>query len=196
MKKYFLTLLLICITHISFAQYMQVIFMPYEDKQAIDSIVNEQKCEQYLIFQATIQGNRFVYSENDSLITSFLLWADKGILYVKMLTKHFIYATETISNDEIFNSKLIKDIWTEEKENQLLFAPPLLVPFNSDVVIFKTKTEKRFFEFGQVTLYIENPKKYERRKKFVELLKQNIYLLLEHFKVESNYIRPCIYNCD
>jgi hypothetical protein len=170
----------------------------YFDKELIDSIVKQEKIVRYIIFQTTLKNDSLniidKYSDDHtSYIASFLFWPFNDSLFIKLITKDSIFRTQYRGIPRPFNYRFINKLGADESENKLLVVPPLLEPLGSEVVIFKSSEKNFFYELGDVGLYIEDVKKINIRKEFIDLLKQEIMGYLEKRMPEKVYYRPPLF---
>src|SRR5665647_74885 len=95
MKKYCILLFFIFFLFHSHAQpYVKLDHLFYYDKSMIDSIIGKQNNDKYIIYQTMLQGDNMVFSENEDQIATFLFWLNRDTVFVKLITKNFIYFTE------------------------------------------------------------------------------------------------------
>jgi len=94
------------------------------------------------------------------------------------------------------NYKYLEKVWADNKENNLFIVPSIIEPYYSEIIIHKIGNRKVFFVFGNNPYYTENPKKYEYRKEFIEIVRHEAITNLKRFKVESDYYRKPLFEIE
>lgn len=195
MKKSCAFIFFINLLVLSYSQpYMKLDYITYYDKSVVDSIIEKQNCQAYIVYQTMLQNDSLVYGEDEDKIATVLFWLNEDTTYVKLITKNLIYNTEKVIGNKVFNYKYVDKTGVDLKECTLKFAPPGLSPVNSEIIIYNDGSKKFFFEFGNASLYVENKGKYKYRKEFIEIIRSEIKPELGKFKPDSTYLRKPLFD--
>lgn len=190
LKRIFILIFCFFITYPSFTQgLMNMKYITYYDKLIIDSLTENLTCYKYIIYQVILKNDSIIISDNEDDIATFLFCKIGASVYIKLITKDYIYSTEKIENSGVFTYSKISQTGVDSKENNLQFIPPVLSPFNSEVIIYCDSKIKIFYEFGTVHLYSENTEKYQLRKEFRDLLYGEVMQKIKTFHKEKKYCR-------
>lgn len=163
--------------------FMTAKYFNYYDKAVIDSILGANGIEKSIIFQTLIDDYKLIRGEDDSKIASFMLWPEDESTCLKLITKDSIFCTIKVKSNNLF-SDLLSSLWADKSEDNLNFVPPILSPFNSDIVIYIHGSEKYFFESGELHYYTENLDKVRIREGFIEAIEELVNSRLKCFKAE------------
>ena len=171
--------------------------MHYYDRYPIDSMMEKLNIDKWLIYQTKLMDDSILYSRlDDDKIVTFLFWLNKGQTYIKLITNTHIYSTFELSNSQIFSYKYFEKVWADTKENNFLIVPPMLEPYDSEIVIHGFGVRKIFFVFGYNYSYTEEPKKHRYRKEFIEIIRHEAITNLERFNAENNYYRMPLFDIE
>ena len=185
----FMLIIFQIISTASSQNYLEAKYFHYYDQIIIDSLVLERGITRYLIYQTMLKEDSIIRGEDEDKIVSFLIWQEKNNICVKLISKNHIYNTLIISNSNFFNYKYFNLLWAEKNEDRLLFVPPFLSPYNSEIILFVNRTKKYFYELGTLHYYIENKEKSMFRKNFMMTIKKEVLSIIKRFKIEHVYQR-------
>lgn len=76
-----------------------------------------------------------------------------------------------------------------KSENDLQFVPPILMPFDSEIILYGDHP-KFFFELGSNHYYTPDAAKEKSREEFIEKIKGEILKDISKFIPERQYNRP------
>jgi hypothetical protein len=154
----------------------------YPDKKIVNHYLDS--LEQKGIDTAVV----FLTKEKNTEIT-YLIW----IRYNKM---NLLKITDTSISEIImdlkqnFTKRMIPDnIAISNQEDKLRFSPPVNLD-KYQVAILKIKSKKFLVEIGDVTNYVLDKRKQEKRKLFFLQLNNDIKEIKESLKIAVLYYRP------
>lgn len=151
----------------------------YITSKIIDSLRNECKIKDFIIYQTNINSKDVIDSAlltNDTIEVSYLIWEKKGILCSYLITDSCVYASKYLEKNKnsLFSYSHFNQLWLQKDEENKV-TPQVNEPYKKDIVLFLTPTYRRFFEFGEGVWYELNEMRNIYRIEYLNFLKLSVF---------------------
>lgn len=164
----------------------------FYDQKMVDSLRNlySQKGLKTSIVYFT-KGSNDSVNNNDIQLTYLFIKSTSNTL-VRFISEKFISNELKIEGVKIFDLNRLKQMMFSKSEDEsVVLEPDFLSGLVCDALIFYSSDFKFYFEVDKPFTFIPEPKRNQKRKEFVNMLKEKVSNIQSNFTEEKKYFRKC-----